>query len=83
MSTSAQSRSCAVGRRGWPLERVLFETGGTMGLTSAALSAFASPKVLLLTGFVGATRLLYVALGECPASIVLQHVFGVQRRVAS
>lgn len=81
MSTTAQS--CAAGGRGWPLERVLFAMGGTLGLTSAALSAFVSRKFLLLTAFVGANQLLYVAVGECPASIVLQRMFGVRRRVAS
>lgn len=81
MSTTAQS--CVVLGRGWPLERVLFAIGGTLGLISAALSALVSPMFLLLTAFVGANQLLYVAVGECPASIVLQRVFGVQRRVAS
>ncbi len=81
MSTTAQS--CAVLGRGWPLERVRFAIGGTLGLTSAALSVFVSPMFLLLTPFVGANQLLYVAVGECPASIVLQRVFGVQRRVVS
>lgn len=75
--------SCAALGRGWPLERVLFAMGGTLGLVSAALSALVSPIFLLLTVFVGANQLLYVAVGECPASIVLQRVFGVQRRVAS
>jgi hypothetical protein len=81
MSTTTQS--CAAAGRGWPLERVLFAMGGTLGLTSAVLSATVSRKFLLLTAFVGANQLLYVAVGECPASIVLQRVFGVQRRVAS
>lgn len=81
MSTAAQS--CAAERRGWPLERVLFAMGGTLGLASAALSAFVRAKFVLLTAFVGANQLLYVAVGECPASIVLQRVLGVQRRVGS
>ncbi len=80
---SATTASCAAAGRGWPLERVLFGIGGTLGLTSAALSAFVSPMFLLLTAFVAANQLLYVAVGECPASIVLQRVFGVRRRVAS
>ncbi len=81
MSTTTQS--CAVAGRGWPLERVLFAMGGTLGLASTGLSALVSPKFLLLTAFVAANQLLYVAVGECPASIVLQRVFGVQRRVVS
>ncbi len=81
MSTTTQS--CAVLGRGWPLERVLFAIGGTLGLTSAALSAFVSPVFLPLMAFVGANQLLYFAVRECPASIVLLRVFGVRRRVAS
>lgn len=81
MSTTAAS--CAAAGRGWPLERVLFAIGGTLDLTSAALSAFVSPMFLLLTAFVAANQLLCVVVGECPASIVLQRVFGVRRRVAS
>lgn len=80
---SATTASCAAAGRGWPLERVLFAIGGTLGLTSAALSAFVSPMFLLLTAFVAANQLLYVAVGEGPASIVLQRAFGVRRRVAS
>jgi hypothetical protein len=80
---STTTPSCAAAGRGWSLERVLFAMGGTLGLASAALSAFVSPKFVLLTAFVGANQLVYVAVGECPASIVLQRVFGVQRRVAS
>ena len=37
----------------------------------------------LLTAFVATNQLLYVAVGECPASIMLQRVFGVQREVVS
>jgi len=80
---STTTASCAAARRGWPLERVLFAIGGTLGLTSTALSAFLSPKFSAVTAFVAANQLLHVAVGECPASIVLQRVFGVQRREAS
>ena len=33
---------------------------------------------LLLTGFVGVSQWLYVVIGHCPASIVLERVFHVQ-----
>ncbi len=80
---SATAASCAATGRGWPLERALFAMGGTLGLTSAAVWVFVSSMFLLLTAFVTANQLLYVAVGERPASIVLQRVFGVRRRVAS
>ena len=62
----------------WPLERVLFELAGSVVLVSAALVAFVSPWFLLLTAFVGVNQWLYVAVGTCPASIVLTRVFGVR-----
>ena len=65
-------------RRSWPLERVLFLMAGTMTGISAILSAIVSPWFLLLTGFVAVNQLLFVSLGNCPASLVLRRVFGVQ-----
>ena len=65
-------------RRGWPLERILFSLAGTMTGLSALLSAFVSPWFLLLTGFVAFNQLLFVTVGNCPASLVLRHVFGVK-----
>ena len=56
----------------WPLERVLFALAGTMTLLSAALAVLVSPWFLLLTAFVGVNQWLYVAVGACPASIVLR-----------
>lgn len=69
------SSSCA--SAGWRLERVLFALAGTMTLVSAVLSAFVSPWFLLLTAFVGVNQWLYVLLGACPASLILQRVFGL------
>lgn len=66
------------GRRGWPVERVLFAMAGTVVLIAAALSAFLSPWFLLLAAFVGLNQWLYVITGACPASIVLTRVFGLQ-----
>lgn len=61
-----------------PLERILFALAGTMTLLSALLAALVSPWFLLLTAFVGINQWLYVTVGGCPASLVLQR-FGVAR----
>ena len=76
------SRACFAAR-GWPLERVLFALAGTVVLVSAALVALVSPWFLLLTTFVGVNQWLYVAVGACPASIVLTRVFGVRSALDS
>ncbi len=60
----------------WPLERVLFALAGTMALLSAVLVALVSPWFLILTALVGVNQWMYVALGACPASLVLKR-FGV------
>lgn len=65
---------------GWPLERVLFALAGTVTLASALLAALVSPWFLLLTAFVGANQWLYVTVGGCPASVVLERVVGIERR---
>jgi hypothetical protein len=63
----------------WPLERVLFAMAGGVTLISIALSVLVSPWFLLLTAFVGVSQWLFVATGACPASLVIQRVFHVQR----
>ena len=68
----------AEGRRGWPLERVLFAMAGTVTLASVVLAVTVSPWFLLLTAFVGANQLLYVAAGACPASIILKRACGLK-----
>ena len=75
-STTASCRS-----RGWPLERVLFALAGTVTLVSALLAALVSPWFLLLTAFVGVNQWLYVAVGACPASLVIERVFGVKAAI--
>jgi hypothetical protein len=62
----------------WPLERALFALAGAMTLISVALVALVSPWFLLLTGFVGVNQWLYVALGACPASLILKRAFGLR-----
>lgn len=76
-ATAVQSPS-RTASRGWPLERILFAMAGTMTGLSALLSAFVSPWFLLLTGFVAVNQLLFVTVGNCPASLILRHVFGVK-----
>ncbi len=66
--------------RRWPLERVLFALAGTMTLVSILLAAIVTPWFLLLTAFVGLNQWLYVVVGACPASLVLEHFFGIDRR---
>ncbi len=69
------NRTCPA--TGWPLERALFAIAGTVTLLSAALAAAVSPWFLLLTAFVGVNQWLYVAVGACPASLVLTRIFGL------
>ena len=64
-------------RRGWPLERALFAMAGTVTLLSAALAALMSPWFLLLTAFVGLNQWLFVAAGDCPASLIMRR-FGLR-----
>jgi hypothetical protein len=66
--------------RRWPLERVLFALAGSVTLASALLAALVSPWFLLLTVFVGVNQWLYVAVGGCPASLVLERLVGIERR---
>ena len=65
--------------RRWPLERVLFALAGSMTLLSALLAALVSPWFLLLTVFVGLNQWLFVSVGACPASLVLERAVGVDR----
>jgi hypothetical protein len=65
--------------RAWPLERVLFALAGSITLASALLAALVSPWFLLLTVFVGVNQWLFVALGGCPASLLLERIVGIER----
>lgn len=64
-------------RRGWPLERALFLLAGSVTLASVALAVTVSPWFVLLTAFVGVNQLVYTAVGDCPASIVLRRACGL------
>lgn len=74
MTTNTDTPSA---RTRWPLERALFAMAGTVVLVSAVLAALVSPWFLLLTAFVGVNQLLYVAVGACPASVVLGRTCGL------
>ena len=63
----------------WPLERMLFAMAGTMTLATVPLAVLVSPWWLLLTAFVGISQWLYVSVGHCPASIVIERLFDVPR----
>ena len=65
------TRGCSATRRRWSLERALFLLAGSVTLLSAALAAVISPWFLLLTAFVGVNQWLFVAVGACPASLLL------------
>jgi hypothetical protein len=66
--------------RRWPLERVLFALAGSMTLLSALLALLVSPWFLALALFVAVNQWLFVAVGACPASIVLERFGGIRRR---
>lgn len=66
--------------RAWPLERVLFALVGSMTLLSVLLAVLVSPWFLLLAAFVGLNQWLFVAVGACPASLLLERAAGIGRR---
>ena len=66
----------------WPLERILFALAGAVTLTSVLLAVLVSPWFLLLTAFVGVNQWLYVLVGGCAASLMLERFLGVERGCA-
>jgi Zn-dependent protease len=62
----------------WPLERVLFALAGSITLLSVLLAALVSPWFLLLAAFAGLNQWLFVAVGACPASLMLERA-GIER----
>ncbi len=58
----------------WPLERALFLMAGTLTIVSVLLAVAVSQWFLLLTAFVGLNQWLFVAVGACPASMVIGRV---------
>jgi hypothetical protein len=63
----------------WPLERVLFALAGSMTLLSVLFALLAGPWFLLLAAFVRVNQWLFVVVGGCPASLLLERV-GIDRR---
>ncbi len=61
-----------------PLERVLFAMAGTVTLTAVLLGVTVSPWFLALAAFAGVNQLLFVAFGDCLASIILRRAFGLR-----
>jgi len=55
----------------WPTTRLLFLLAGTMTLLSLGLALAWTPWALALTAFVGVNQLVFVALGACPASLLI------------
>jgi hypothetical protein len=82
MATAETMNGGRATRRTWPLERILFLLAGTVTLLSAGLAAVLSPWFLLLTAFVGANQLAFVAFGNCPSSWLLQRYLGFERGCA-
>ena len=66
--------------RAWPLERPLFALAGSLTLLSVLLTVLVSPWLLLLAAFVGLNQWLFVAVGACPASLLLERAAGIDRR---
>jgi hypothetical protein len=62
------------------LERVLFGLAGTVVLLGAALSALVSPWFLLVIVFAGVNQWAYVLAGDCPASLILRRLAGLESR---
>jgi hypothetical protein len=56
------------------MERVLFALAGSVVGISVVLTAAVSIWWLVLTAFVAANLLLYVVVGNCPASLVLRRL---------
>jgi hypothetical protein len=66
-------------RSPWPLERVLFALAGSVTIASVVAATLFTPWFLLLTLFVGASQWLFVTVSWCPASLVVERVFNVER----
>jgi hypothetical protein len=63
----------------WPLERVLFALAGSITLLSVLLAVLVTPWFLLLTVFVGLNRWLFVGVGWCLGSLLLERGAGIER----
>ncbi len=64
--------ACAAGTSGWPVQRTLFLLAGTVTLVGLLLGVTVSGWFLLLPALTGLNQLLFVAVGWCPASLLLR-----------
>jgi Zn-dependent protease len=69
--------------RGWPLERVLFAMAGSVSLVGGLLALLVSPWFALLPVLAGINQWLYVAVGACPASVVLTRITSLRPATGS
>lgn len=76
--TAGQQTQC--GKRGWPLERVLFAMAGSVSLLGGILALIVSPWFALLPVLAGFNQWLFVIFGACPASLVLTRVTSLRPR---
>jgi hypothetical protein len=60
--------------RAWTLSRVMFAVAGTLTVAGVALATAVSPWFLLLVALVGVNQLVFVAVGDCPASLVVRRL---------
>ncbi|MCB0858298.1 MAG: DUF2892 domain-containing protein [Solirubrobacterales bacterium] len=79
---SQKSGQCET-NRGWPLERVLFAMAGSVSLVGGLLALLVSPWFALLPVLAGINQWLYVAVGACPASVVLTRVTSLRPATGS
>lgn len=82
-TTSPPATTCQADARdvraAWPLERVLFALAGSVVLVASALTLLVSPWFVLMAAFAGVNQWLFVIVGDCPASLVLTRIFGLER----
>ncbi len=67
-------RKHAHGLRRWPLERILFLLAGTMTLIGVVGGLVLSPWLWALPAFVAVNQIVFVVIGACPASLILERV---------
>ena len=63
------------------VDRYLRLIAGCFVLGTLLLGYFFSPYWFFFTGFVALNQLLFVSVGHCGASLILEHIFGVERTV--
>ena len=72
-----ERRTAVAGERRW--SGCCLVSPAAWSLVGALLAAIVSPWFLLLVAFVGVNQWLYVIAGDCPASLILRRVAGLER----